>query len=1003
MKNALFSFCLLCALSLQAQPLLVGHRGSGWGLENSEESFINGAKKGYHYLETDVKVTSDRQFVCCHNDDLKTWGGTLTIATNTLAALQAEQLSQTRNGVKYTGHLCSVAEYLDICNEYGAKPLIELKWATGINNNDCSNIPALVKLIEEKGFRSTCIILTSMRPCLEYIRKNYPDITLQYLVNSMTDSAYEFCKTHGIDVDCRNDGINLTSVRRWHAVGLKVNVWTANTNADYKVFGDMGCDFITTDRLDPADLPVLNVDDTPIPNEIDYPAHEVAVQGLYSPVLISQAALPEFLQTVTVRRTLLKDGKLYVLAWGADNTPILTVLNPETGKELRRMSLGNIVQSTHRLSDIAFTSDGYLLGCSEAVLGKETLHIYQWASDEAQPQSFLTLADPKLVGDWHQAIAGGQMTVSGRLSDCFLWLTAYDASLTVQDAAYHLLGIQTANGSIIHSAYAAAADYNATTWGVHPQIIPSPANRNHIIVDSPDMLPKEYVFNWETNDAMKEYAALSADVLPAEAIGVNCFRAGAKVYAALANNISQIAMFDITKGINRAKAVTQWMPEDKDYCSEAQFRSTHIALKDGLIYLYLFDDREGISVYFCPQIETVIPKADADFVLKKEWERSTVLGNAPEHIDGSNAQQGGAFNGYFYVNDCADRLVYVFDSTGCVGSLPGGAGWGTAIDDVGNIIVRNDKSTSASHSFLIYPSGTKVDNPITPLSLEVEVAAAGQTNFISASGDVLSGMGYIYMYPNGQKAVNILTLSKGKVIYSELCDGLDMTGSTAGYVIPIGNNSENWLYQVRSSGFTMYNGGNSTDFFKSRSSTTAPARNTTVGGDCFNLAGHQIFVHPSGKNYQGGFTVRNMTKDEVIASVDPIGTNGYGEGGNMSCSNWIFAEPLNQDSARIYLYCPSNGMAVYTLYDRNVPAPPVDGLTNVTESLLYCYPNPATRQVRLSLDKKPDRVELFTLTGLSYHPVIRYTTTELMIDIARLPAGQYILRVDGKLGKFIKE
>ncbi len=260
MKNALFSFCLLCALSLQAQPLLVGHRGSGWGLENSEESFINGAKKGYHYLETDVKVTSDRQFVCCHNDDLKTWGGTLTIATNTLAALQAEQLSQTRNGVKYTGHLCSIAEYLDICNEYGAKPLIELKWAIGINNNDCSNIPALVKLIEEKGFRSTCIILTSMRPCLEYIRKNYPDITLQYLVNSMTDSAYEFCKTHGIDVDCRNDGINLTSVRRWHAVGLKVNVWTANTNADYKVFGDMGCDFITTDRLDPADLPVLNVD-----------------------------------------------------------------------------------------------------------------------------------------------------------------------------------------------------------------------------------------------------------------------------------------------------------------------------------------------------------------------------------------------------------------------------------------------------------------------------------------------------------------------------------------------------------------------------------------------------------------------------------------------------------------------------------------------------------------------------------------------------------------------
>ncbi len=58
------------------RPMLVGHRGSLWGLENSEEAFINGAKKGYDYLETDVKVTKDGKHVCCHNDDLTSWGGT---------------------------------------------------------------------------------------------------------------------------------------------------------------------------------------------------------------------------------------------------------------------------------------------------------------------------------------------------------------------------------------------------------------------------------------------------------------------------------------------------------------------------------------------------------------------------------------------------------------------------------------------------------------------------------------------------------------------------------------------------------------------------------------------------------------------------------------------------------------------------------------------------------------------------------------------------------------
>ena len=149
------------------KPILVGHRGSYWGVENSEEAFINGAKKGYEYLETDVKVTSDGKHVCCHNDDLTTWGGTLTIASSTLAALQAETLTQTRGGVKYTGHLCSLEEYLDICAQYNVKPLIELKWATGINSNDCSGIPNLIKVIENKGFRSSCIILTSMKPCLQ--------------------------------------------------------------------------------------------------------------------------------------------------------------------------------------------------------------------------------------------------------------------------------------------------------------------------------------------------------------------------------------------------------------------------------------------------------------------------------------------------------------------------------------------------------------------------------------------------------------------------------------------------------------------------------------------------------------------------------------------------------------------------------------------------------------------------------------------------------------------
>ncbi len=155
MKNIfLAALLLLSSLPLLAlnpgdtipAPLLVGHRGSSYGVENTEEAFRNGAKLGYQYVETDIKVTKDTKFVLCHNDDLSAFGhSSLTIDGSTLAQLQAVTLTQTRNSVKYTGKLMELGEFLDLCTELKILPVIELKWGTGVNSNDQSNMPALVQ------------------------------------------------------------------------------------------------------------------------------------------------------------------------------------------------------------------------------------------------------------------------------------------------------------------------------------------------------------------------------------------------------------------------------------------------------------------------------------------------------------------------------------------------------------------------------------------------------------------------------------------------------------------------------------------------------------------------------------------------------------------------------------------------------------------------------------------------------------------------------------------
>ncbi len=263
-KLSLLMLVLAAFVTANAQPYLVGHRGSIWGVENTKDAFINGAKKGYHYLETDVKVTKDGYLVCWHDDNLTKASGQPAIADNTLSYLKSLKLTQTRDGVTYTGYLTTFEEYLDICKEYGVKPLVEFKWATGINNNDFSNIPKVVQLLEARGFRNDCYIFTSMEKCLQHVKSTYPDMEIMKLVYSESFESYRsWCITNKAHIGTgTGTEITKSGVQKYHDAGLLVNVWTCNSNSSYESYGNMGVDFITTDELDGHNLPTLSTPTT---------------------------------------------------------------------------------------------------------------------------------------------------------------------------------------------------------------------------------------------------------------------------------------------------------------------------------------------------------------------------------------------------------------------------------------------------------------------------------------------------------------------------------------------------------------------------------------------------------------------------------------------------------------------------------------------------------------------------------------------------------------------
>ena len=253
MKKIIFALCLLGTItSCTKQPTMIGHRGSLLGVENTEEAFINGATHfGYQGLECDVKTTLDGQCVCWHDNNLKRGGWEeVVIAETTLDSLLTYTLTQTRKEQTYTATICTVDRYLEICKEHQVFPVVELKWATGINNNDMSLFPSLYALIEKHGLVEEAVILTSMRQSLEYIRTNYPQLQCQYLRQTVKDEDVQWCYDWKANISIQHANITKELVHTCDSL-FTVQAATCTPNDSiYNRLVDCGCAFVTTDYLE---------------------------------------------------------------------------------------------------------------------------------------------------------------------------------------------------------------------------------------------------------------------------------------------------------------------------------------------------------------------------------------------------------------------------------------------------------------------------------------------------------------------------------------------------------------------------------------------------------------------------------------------------------------------------------------------------------------------------------------------------------------------------------
>lgn len=575
MKNFITILATIFLLQNTSAAVLIGHRGSYWGVENAAEAFENGAKAGFNGLETDVKVTKDNQFICCHDNDLSRFGhGSVTIEGSTLAELKALDLSQTRGGKSYSGKICTISEYLDICNEYNVFPVIELKWAKGLNSNDCSNIPALVQLVKSKNIFDKAVFLTSMKPCLEFIRKNYPDANMQFLCYARTmESNLDWCVKNRADVDSEV-GTELTAevVKKYHDNGLKVNVWTVNTVQSYQDYRAKGVDMFTVDYLDLTG--VLE------------PDYEVSLQPLWKKSL----AETDYLTNTTSQRSMaVFGGELFI---PDTETKKIAVVDEKTG------NLTQTIQTQLEnglLSCIRFTNDGVmLLGSTNGANDRFSLY-------SCDKNGVTTLVFDSLITGFGQA---DYFDVRGELNstDGGFLVAASDQGKAIR--------IPFKNG-IFENAVLFNGHKKSSSTATHATIHSDSAV---IIATTPRTARKLYALDGSWSKSFGSPAPSNTGV-----DGV-CFPLnGRYYYASVETRMGTFKLFDITYGVDKPILFGPTTPELGNATNAAATAPICAEVFADYVLLTVMSTNNGIAAYRLgkEQVSVVSPKANSATIFAK--------------------------------------------------------------------------------------------------------------------------------------------------------------------------------------------------------------------------------------------------------------------------------------------------------------------------------------------------------------------------------------------------
>lgn len=231
---------ILVSMSLFSQTKVIAHRGAFKAQnlpENSIEALTEAARLGCFASEFDVHITKDGKLIVNHDDDING----LIISETNFDELNKNKLS---NGQS----IPTLENYL-----MHGKNFPEMRLVLEVKKSKQSEMTIeaarkSVELVKKLKLEHQVDYITFDFEAGKLIAELNPNANVAYLEGDKTPAEAKSAGYNGLDYHYSVYQKNPNWIREAHNLGMTINAWTVNEEADMKRLIDEKADFITTNE-----------------------------------------------------------------------------------------------------------------------------------------------------------------------------------------------------------------------------------------------------------------------------------------------------------------------------------------------------------------------------------------------------------------------------------------------------------------------------------------------------------------------------------------------------------------------------------------------------------------------------------------------------------------------------------------------------------------------------------------------------------------------------------